>query len=362
MEFILSICIPTYNRADSLGQLLTSIHRNFNEELKEKVEIIISDNNSPDHSYEVVANFQDQLPIKYFRNGSNIGVTANILKVTTYAKGKYGWIIGDDDLLAEDSLKNIVETLENAKNTKGFIIGFSYEKSEIKSSVLEGDSSCLNHESQISDKIPNNILWEESFSYIKRPDGFLTSIVSHIFYLKDWNKYLNTYLGQVEGQNNALESTVGTFAYLMLWSDMFAGKSLGVIQEPVIYFCIGEQKWIGKWKTISFTFLLDVYSYFRKLGVSDNIIRQLTEQHFKNNKDTLKEVIQHPDEYSSRHFSLGQLIRKYKDSVAFWYLLSQVVSLDQQNNVRKVTIYGFSSKGFYKIFLKSLIVQFLKKI
>ena len=87
---ILSICIPTYNRADILRNNLEIISEQLNENRTNEVEIIVSDNCSPDITREVAANMQKLgLPIVYNRNAENIGADGNFLKCMTIASGKY---------------------------------------------------------------------------------------------------------------------------------------------------------------------------------------------------------------------------------------------------------------------------------
>jgi abequosyltransferase len=45
---ILSICIPTYNRAKILDETLNSVFSQGNENILSKIEVIISDNDSKD--------------------------------------------------------------------------------------------------------------------------------------------------------------------------------------------------------------------------------------------------------------------------------------------------------------------------
>ena len=60
---LLSICIPTYNRAEYLKKTLESIvwQRDF---LSKDVEVVISDNCSTDDTASVVAKFVEKYPNK----------------------------------------------------------------------------------------------------------------------------------------------------------------------------------------------------------------------------------------------------------------------------------------------------------
>jgi len=65
---------------------------------EEEVEVVVSDNASTDHTAEVLAEFQTRiLNFRYSRNSVNIGAELNFFHVAQLAKGKYIWILGDDD-------------------------------------------------------------------------------------------------------------------------------------------------------------------------------------------------------------------------------------------------------------------------
>jgi abequosyltransferase len=87
---LLSICIPTYNRAEVLDKTLYKLFSNseFDNNL---IEVIVSDNCSTDNTYVVVQKYPQ---VKYFRNDHNIG-PYNFTIVSSYAKGKYVKIFND---------------------------------------------------------------------------------------------------------------------------------------------------------------------------------------------------------------------------------------------------------------------------
>lgn len=114
---LLSICIPTYNRADFLPTCIESIVVQFkNAEVLDKVEIVISDNGSTDNTEEVVKSFQKKYPnIFYRKNAINLGYDKNALELVPFAKGEYCWMLGDDDALFEGSLAYVLNILTKHK-------------------------------------------------------------------------------------------------------------------------------------------------------------------------------------------------------------------------------------------------------
>lgn len=113
-EKLLTICIPTYNRAYFLEEVLASLCVQFNEDILKQVNIVISDNASPDNTTEIAEKYVSKYPenIQYFRNPENIGWIKNVIKVTDYARGKYMWLLADDDCATGFSLASIIEIIE----------------------------------------------------------------------------------------------------------------------------------------------------------------------------------------------------------------------------------------------------------
>ncbi len=110
---LLSICIPTYNRAGKLQQCLDHIVCQFNNEsVKQAIEVVISDNASQDNTEELAASYQNTYGnIKYFKNGENVGIDKNIINSVVKATGQYCWHIGDDDFIQNGSLAFIIDFL-----------------------------------------------------------------------------------------------------------------------------------------------------------------------------------------------------------------------------------------------------------
>ena len=107
----LSFCIPTYNRADNLDQLLEAIV----QQQPQQTEIVISDNASADHTQEVVRKWQGLFPhIAYHRNEENLGFDRNLAKAMSIAQGEYCWFVGDDDAPKPGSIAQMLRHIEES--------------------------------------------------------------------------------------------------------------------------------------------------------------------------------------------------------------------------------------------------------
>jgi hypothetical protein len=122
---LLTIAIPTYNRWGCLKQLLEILAPQLAGE--SRVELIVSDNASPDDTPAVVASFREKgLALIYNRNEKNIGADANFVHCFEMARGEYVWIFGDDDIIVPGALQEVLRRLNTRKydllyiQSKGF--------------------------------------------------------------------------------------------------------------------------------------------------------------------------------------------------------------------------------------------------
>ena len=109
---LLSISIPTYNRSAYLALNLAQLHRITANVAPGEVEIVVLDNASPDNTRDVVDRaIADGLAVRYIHNGENIGSDRNIAKSFNVATGDYVMIVGDDDLILDDVLPELLDLL-----------------------------------------------------------------------------------------------------------------------------------------------------------------------------------------------------------------------------------------------------------
>lgn len=133
MKPVISICIPTYNRARFLDECLESIVRQFqNPEVMAAVNVFILDNQSSDNTTEVAEKFTSNFSnIQYIRDDQPRKLVPGIIKVASLADGDYIWVFSDDDIQTESTLQTILTFIKN-KNTDLIIcnlLGFM-EKSQ----------------------------------------------------------------------------------------------------------------------------------------------------------------------------------------------------------------------------------------
>lgn len=109
---LLSICIPTYNRAPYLNCLLHDLEAHI-DELRLPYEVLIGDNCSQDDTSVVVAQHAQKLNLVYVRHTQNLGAYENLNQLYLAARGRYTIYLGDDDLLLLDAVHDLIQVMES---------------------------------------------------------------------------------------------------------------------------------------------------------------------------------------------------------------------------------------------------------
>src|SRR5687767_6228352 len=97
----LSICIATRNRGDALAQTLDALLAQANS----LIEVVVVDGASTDNTSNVIKTRAGQHSIlKYFPQESNAGIDEDFDKSIILARGKYCWLMSDDDLPVDGAM------------------------------------------------------------------------------------------------------------------------------------------------------------------------------------------------------------------------------------------------------------------
>jgi len=166
MDIKLSVCIPTYNRGQLIGQTLESVIKQKTKE----VEIVIVDGSSSDETAEVVKSYQRKSDnIRYYYQEKNYGVDRDMAKTVELAKGEYCWLMSSDDIVKDEAIPTILKNCE-----KGYDL--IIVNSEIKNFDLSEKlkDRILNIK---KDLVYDTTNWEEFFIKTANYLSFMPSVV-----------------------------------------------------------------------------------------------------------------------------------------------------------------------------------------
>lgn len=169
MNFLLSICIPTRDRASYLEKSLQSIVQQEFFTATSLVEIVVSDNFSSDNTFEVCREFINKYPekIKYFRNDKNLN-DLNFELALSKGSGSFLKIMNDNVVWATGSLEYIVNLIKISENLKPLIFFLNNVK------VMKEPLYIYNNVNDFMDVVSHHVTWIGGFGIWKSQFDVIT--------------------------------------------------------------------------------------------------------------------------------------------------------------------------------------------
>ncbi|HZB14919.1 MAG TPA: glycosyltransferase family 2 protein [Chryseolinea sp.] len=127
MKKLLTVAIPTYNRAELLNTQLSWLAHAV-KGFEDEIEIFVSDNCSTDNTQEVIKKWKAELNNVTFnscKNAENIGVMKNIHQCLISASTKYVWTIGDDDPIQDRAISYTINKFKQYDDVSLLLLNFS---------------------------------------------------------------------------------------------------------------------------------------------------------------------------------------------------------------------------------------------
>lgn len=119
--YLISICIPSYNRPTELKRLLESIDSRHIGLLQ----VVICEDCAPNRPQvaQVVEDYiaKTKYKVKYIENEKNLGYDRNLKALINHAEGEYIMFMGDDDMFIPKALDQYIEFLLKNKDC-GYIL------------------------------------------------------------------------------------------------------------------------------------------------------------------------------------------------------------------------------------------------
>mgnify|MGYP000241246436 FL=1 len=123
MKYLLTVVIPTYNRADILSTTLSFVIPQVLEH-KDEVHIYISDNASTDNTKENVEKIMKQYPdlITYFCQEKNLTASPNFNDAVHRVNSEYVYLLSDDDIIVPECISFMLKCIKENREVKYFYI------------------------------------------------------------------------------------------------------------------------------------------------------------------------------------------------------------------------------------------------
>lgn len=105
---VLTVAVTTYNRSAWLAASLRRVLERTRP-YADAVEVVVCDNASTDDTPSVVARFAGEPHLRAHRNPVNVGMLGNLGATARLARGRFVWLLGDDDLLVDGTVEDVLE-------------------------------------------------------------------------------------------------------------------------------------------------------------------------------------------------------------------------------------------------------------
>lgn len=114
---LLTVVIATYKRAENFDRAIRSVL----DQPGDFWELLLGDDGSPDHTPEIMARYVDDSRVHHYRNEVNLGMQANLLKIVREAKGRYVFILTDDDYMLPNALEKTKQLIDKNPDAGYFL-------------------------------------------------------------------------------------------------------------------------------------------------------------------------------------------------------------------------------------------------
>lgn len=317
-EIKISICIPVYNRAKELNNLLESL---INEAKNEEIQIIISDNASEDGIEKIILKFKNIFKnFKYIKNEKNMGFDYNLEQTINCSDGKYVWLMGSDDLVT----KNAITELQNEIKNEEFDLYILNGKVKMQNKIINRNGLNINQNKEYLDLSENLDVY---INDIKNDISLFFAFISSLVIKRE--KYLEN------GMPDELKNSIYDHVYRIL---KMTENNIRLKYLNNCFYIAGDNK--NDWNNIiGKHFFIDISAMEKFVS---NIYRDKKEE-------KMKKVIGKLFERNSKGLKLVLNI---------YYAKKNNLIDELEKNLKYFELYNLKYK-FFKIFLVNDVVYFL---
>ena len=262
---LLSICIPTYNRPESLINCLNSLA----SQRTKNFEVCISDNCSKKNIKKLIRPFKKKLNINYSRNKKNLGFALNVLKVSSMAKGDFIWFLGDDDLLVKNSIKYLKNIINKNKNIDFFWINSSYLSAEyLKNFPSPFNIKNLPKKMDTHSQLKNN----RKLNFFELIDhrlcfDFLLGFYVNCFRRNMWEKNLHVINYKLMKDPRTWSNFENTAFFIKVFCEAFGKSKAYFCAKPLSINLSGVREWNNLYPLVEIVRIPEALDYYRSKGL-----------------------------------------------------------------------------------------------
>jgi glycosyltransferase involved in cell wall biosynthesis len=248
--FLLTIAVPTYNRASYLDLCLSQVCSQLKAHGAE-VELLVSNNCSTDTTDEVVRKYIALgYPITYLINEENIGPDRNFEQCYRKAKGKYVLMPGDDDVLLDGSIDKLLEILRSDDYGVVFLNSYAFTNDFVREKPARS--------------LTGHTIYTDRLAFVKK--------CRHLFAFMSANVFNRTLVDEPSDWGPFLDSNLVHLAWI--FSALFNGKKQVYVSEYLLAAHVYNWGGFGLCQVFGHNFN-KVFNLFKERGVDEKYFRAI---------------------------------------------------------------------------------------
>jgi len=337
---LLSICISTYNRAVWLDLSLQNLSRLIPLALDE-VEIVVCDNTSTDITPEVVKPYMGRSDFRYYRNPRNVGMLGNLRVTAHHARGRYVWILGDDDLIKPGGIERILKVLREQPKLALIYLNYAHTREDDATAVTDIDRF-LAESTPVVASCPDisGPVWRVS----TESENFFTAIYCLIFRR---DHALSAYSQNTEGRpfstmRTCIPTTYHVLHHMMDEDAYWIGEPLLVVNLNV--------SWIQYASIWILERMPEAFDIAEKMGANAVAMDECRSKHVPHLVHWFSEIYQNDMESNIDYFSPARLISRFKHLEAFRKTVPSLMAIYETAHLRGAKGAGESTAKIFPTF------------
>ncbi len=337
---LLSICISTYNRAGWLALSLKNLEKLLPTPSAE-IEIVIVDNTSTDTTQEVAQAFLHRSDFHYFRNPENVGMLGNLRVTANHAKGKYIWILGDDDLVKPGGIETIITAIKANPEVALVYLNYAYTR-------IDDSNEVKSLEQFLAESIPIVAACPDVLGSVRQmctlSENFFTAIYCLVFRR---DHAIRAYSQNTDGRPFSTMLTCIPTTYYVL--NYMMDESAYWIGEPqlVVNLNVSWMKYAPLWILER---IPEVYDTAEKLGADPILIDRWRVNNMPGVLHFFKEIFDNDPEGNAKYVSVVRLINRLKHLQEFKEIVPQLKEVYENAHSKNHPLAQLSSIEVFSAF------------
>ena len=265
---LLSICIPTFNRATHLVNCLQSLS-SAGAFGRDDVEVCVSDNGSTDTTWAVIEAARERHGIRCRRNSENAGIPQNFIHVVDMARGEFVWLIGDDDLVMPSAVEELLPLLRRRNDVDYFFVNACHLTTEFVLSFPQPfDTASL--PARMKPFSPVTTDRTTTFFDLIDPQvsfDFLGGMFLAIFRRRLWVANTDAITPAARKDSRTFSHFENTFPHVAVFAQAFDRSRAYVRASPVLVCLTGAREWAPMYPMVRSVRLPEALDAYRRHGL-----------------------------------------------------------------------------------------------